>query len=122
MDLWRDLPKSRLRKSFLLRITVRTGHYLVQVNDRCKKRTLELEVVKLICKINSAFRYMIFILLILSLRTSLAINYRKLALSPNYIVFLLMSNVSNTFVLFSFLIDKCSGRQKVLKTSLILLA
>ena len=90
MDLWRDLPKSGLRKLFLLRITVRTAYYLVQVNDRCKNQTLELEVVKLICKINSVFRYMIFILLILSLRTSLAINYRKLALSPNYIVFLLM--------------------------------
>ena len=40
---------------------------LVQVNDRCKNRKLELEVVKLFCKINSIFRYMIFILLILSL-------------------------------------------------------
>ena len=28
MDLWRDLPKSGLRKSFLLRITVWTGYYI----------------------------------------------------------------------------------------------
>ena len=66
MDLWRDLLKSRLRKSFLLRITVRTGYYLVQVNDRCKNRTLELEVVNSFYKINSIFRRMISLLLILS--------------------------------------------------------
>ena len=117
MDLWRDLPKSGLRKSFLLRITVRAAYYLVQVNDRCKNQTLELEVVKLICKINSDDFYIANSVL----KDILGDQLSKASFISQLHCFS-FNEICNSFVPFSSLIDKCSGRQKILKTLLFFLA